>query len=122
MSDEAKKTECNMVAFQGEPGAYSHQACREMRPDMEPLACATFEDAFEAVEEGRAALAVIPIENSTAGRVADIHMLLPHKGLKIIGEYFLPINHALMAPATASEETLKLAYSHVQALHQCRGH
>lgn len=120
MSGEGNKTERSLVAFQGEPGAYSHQACRDMRPDMEPLASATFEDAFEAVEEGRAALAIIPIENSTAGRVADIHMLLPHKGLKIISEYFLPINHALMAPASASEKTLKQAFSHVQALHQCR--
>ncbi len=120
MSDRRENTDCARVAFQGEPGAYSHQACRDMQPAKEPLACATFEDAFEAVEEGRAELAIIPIENSTAGRVADIHMLLPHKGLYIIAEYFLPISHALLAPAAASEETLKQAYSHVQALHQCR--
>ena len=115
-----KVTDGGTVAFQGEPGAYSHQACRDMRPGMEPLACATFEDVFEAVEEGRTELAVIPIENSTAGRVADIHMLLPHKGLKITEEYFLPISHALLGTAKAREQTLKQAYSHVQALHQCR--
>lgn len=120
MSGKSNSTGAGSVAFQGEPGAYSHQACRDMRPGMEPLACETFEDVFEAVEEGRADLAVIPIENSTAGRVADIHMLLPHKGLKIIGEYFLPISHALLGTAAASEQPLKQAYSHVQALHQCR--
>lgn len=120
MTDKSKNRDSGRVAFQGEPGAYSHQACRDMQPDLEPLACATFEDAFEAVEDGRAELAVIPIENSTAGRVADIHMLLPHKGLYIVSEYFLPISHALLATAAASEETLKQAYSHVQALQQCR--
>lgn len=91
-----------------------------MVPQLEPLASETFEDVFEAVEDGRAELAVIPIENSTAGRVADIHLLLPHKGLYITGEYFLPVSHALLGTAEASEATLTQAYSHVQALHQCR--
>ena len=90
----ASKT--NRISFQGEPGANSDTACRNMFPDMEPLPCPTFEDAFNAVETGKADLAMIPIENTIAGRVADIHHLLPESKLHIIGEYFLPIHFQLM--------------------------
>ena len=81
------------IAFQGEPGANSHLACQYDYPKFEALPCPTFEDALAAVKSGEAALAMIPIENSVAGRVADIHHLLPESGLFIIGEYFLPIRH-----------------------------
>jgi prephenate dehydratase len=109
-----------LISFQGEPGANSHIACKEAFPKMEPLPCPTFEDAFAAVQEGRAALAMIPIENSIAGRVADIHHLLPTSGLHIIGEHFLPIHFQLMAIKGASLATIKEVYSHVHALGQCR--
>jgi prephenate dehydratase len=109
-----------LISFQGEPGANSHIACQEAFPAMEPLPCPTFEDAFAAVQEGRAALAMIPIENSIAGRVADIHHLLPTSGLHIIGEHFLPIHFQLMAIKGASLATIKDVYSHVHALGQCR--
>ncbi|WP_374466970.1 prephenate dehydratase [Ferrovibrio sp.] len=109
-----------IVAFQGAPGAYSHLACREALPDMVPLPCATFEDAFAAVREGRAACGLIPIENSTAGRVADIHQLLPEGGLYITAEHFLRVRHQLLAPKAASLKIIKRVYSHVQALSQCR--
>ena len=108
------------ISFQGEPGANSHTACSQARPDHEPLPCATFEDAFAAVNEGEAELAMIPIENSIAGRVADIHHLLPTSGLHIVGEHFLPIHFDLMAlPGVAAEE-LKTVHSHIHALGQCR--
>lgn len=110
----------NAIAFQGLPGAYSNLACREMFPAMEALPCASFEDAFAAVNEGRAALAMIPIENSLAGRVADIHHLLPDSGLFIIAEHFLRVRHHLLAPKGASLASLKRVHSHVQALSQCR--
>ncbi len=86
----------NRIAFQGEPGANSDTACRNVYPEMEPLPCPTFEDAFNAVETGKADLAMIPIENTIAGRVADIHHLLPESRLHIVGEYFLPIHFQLM--------------------------
>ena len=86
----------NRISFQGEPGANSDTACRNMFPGMEPLPCPTFEDAFNAVETGKADLAMIPIENTIAGRVADIHHLLPESKLHIVGEYFLPIHFQLM--------------------------
>jgi prephenate dehydratase len=108
------------ISFQGEPGANSHIACKETFPAMEPLPCPTFEDAFAAVQEGKAALAMIPIENSIAGRVADIHHLLPTSGLHIIGEHFLPIHFQLMAIPGATLSTVKHVYSHVHALGQCR--
>ena len=108
------------VVFQGEPGANSHMACQERFPEAEPVACATFEDCFAAVENGEAELAMIPIENSVAGRVADIHHILPQSSLKIIGEHFLPIHHQLMAPRGATLEGLKSVQSHVMALGQCR--
>ena len=108
------------ISFQGEPGANSHIACREMFPDMEPLACATFEDALAAVKSGDARYAMIPIENSVAGRVADIHHLLPKAELHIVGEHFLRVRHQLMALPDASLGTIKKALSHTQALGQCR--
>ncbi len=108
------------IAYQGEPGANSDIACRDAYPHLTPLPCASFEDAFAAVTEGRAVLAMIPIENSIAGRVADIHHFLPHSGLHIVGEYFLPIHFHLMAPKGATRETLTSVYSHVHALGQCR--
>ena len=81
------------IAYQGEPGANSHIACIEAYPDFEPLSCRTFEDAFQAVKDGEAALAMIPIDNSVAGRVADIHHLMPAANLHIVGEYFLRVHH-----------------------------
>lgn len=108
------------IAYQGEPGANSDIACRDAYPQLTPLPCASFEDAFAAVSEGRAVLGMIPIENSIAGRVADIHHFLPHSGLHIVGEYFLPIHFQLMAPKGAAREGLKSVFSHVHALGQCR--
>ena len=108
------------IAFQGEPGANSHIACNEAYPGHEPLACPTFEDAFAAVRGGRAKLAMIPIDNSIAGRVADIHHLMPRSGLHIVGEWFLPVQHQLMAPRGATLKTIRTVESHVHALGQCR--
>jgi prephenate dehydratase len=108
------------IAFQGEPGANSHIAIVEAFPDAEPLPCATFEDALSAIASGEADLGMIPIENSVAGRVADIHHLLPTSGLHIIGEWFLPIRHQLMAPRGAKLTDIKTVESHVHALGQCR--
>ncbi len=108
------------ISFQGEPGANSHIACREAYPDLEPLPCPTFEDAFAAVANGDAVLAMIPIENSVAGRVADIHHLMPRSGLHIVGEWFLPVKHQLMAPKGATLDGIKTVESHVHALGQCR--
>jgi len=109
------------IAFQGEPGANSHIACNEAYRGYEPLPCPTFEDAFAAVRTGRAALAMIPIDNSVAGRVADIHHLMPKSGLHIVAEWFLPVQHQLMAPAGATLKTIKTVESHIHALGQCRG-
>ncbi len=108
------------IAFQGEPGANSHTACLEVRPDYDPLPCPTFEDVFAAVERGDAELAMIPVENTLAGRVADIHHLLPESSLYIVGEHFLTIHHQLMAPPGATLEGLREVHSHVHALGQCR--
>jgi len=105
------------IAFQGSPGANSHRAATEARPDDLPLPCFSFEDALDAVKDGRAGEAIIPIENSQHGRVADIHFLLPESGLRIVAEYFMPINHALMALGSGPFEA---AYSHPQALGQSR--
>ncbi|RDI59400.1 prephenate dehydratase [Microvirga subterranea] len=109
-----------LISFQGEPGANSHTACEQACPDWQVLPCPTFEDAFAAVQDGQAGLAMIPIENSIAGRVADIHHLLPTSGLHIIGEHFLPIHFQLMAAPDADLGTIKSVYSHVHALGQCR--
>ena len=108
------------IAFQGEPGANSHIACHDVYPDYEAMACPTFEDAFQAVSTGTAALGMIPIENSIAGRVADIHHLLPSSGLHIVGEYFLPVHYSLVAPKGATLDTVRKVRSHPQALGQCR--
>jgi prephenate dehydratase len=108
------------IAFQGSPGAYSDLACRRVFPEMTSLPCAAFEDAFAAVRDGAARLAMIPIENSVAGRVADIHHLMPHAGLKIIGEHFQRVNHHLLAVPGARLEDIRTVHSHVHALHQCR--
>ena len=110
----------NIIAFQGVPGAYSHMACQAVKPEMEVLACASFEDMILAVQEGRAALAMVPVENSIAGRVADIHHLLPDSGLFINGEHFQRVNHHLLAPAGATLDSLVEVHSHAQGLAQCR--
>lgn len=108
------------IAYQGEPGANSDIACRDVYPDMEPLPCATFEDALNAISDGSADLGMIPIENSIAGRVADIHHLMPKSGLYIVGEYFLPIHFQLLGLPDAKLEDLTDVHSHVHALGQCR--
>jgi prephenate dehydratase len=105
------------VSFQGAPGCNGHRAALEYAPDCLPLACFSFEDAIEAVREGRAGRAIIPIENSQHGRVADIHFLLPESGLHIVGEHFVPISYALMA---LGDGPFAAAYSHPQALGQTR--
>ena len=108
------------IAYQGEPGANSHLVCKQHYPEWEALACASFEDVFAAVESGEADLAMIPIDNSIAGRVADIHHFLPDSGLHIIGEHFLRIQFTLMAVPGSSLETIRTVHSHVHALGQCR--
>ncbi|AWC25742.1 P-protein [Aminobacter sp. MSH1] len=113
-------TSTNKIAFQGEPGANSDTACRNVYPTMEPLPCPTFEDAFNAVETGKADLAMIPIENTIAGRVADIHHLLPESKLHIVGEYFLPIHFQLMVLPGVKRSEIKTVHSHIHALGQCR--
>ncbi|NVK18787.1 MAG: prephenate dehydratase [Methylocystaceae bacterium] len=114
------KAPAKTIAFQGELGAYSDLACRMSRPEMTTLPCRTFEDAFAAVRDGAAGLAMIPIENSVAGRVADIHHLLPESGLHIIGEHYQRINHHLLAVKGTKLEDVTEVYSHVHALNQCR--
>jgi prephenate dehydratase len=113
-------TSTNRIAFQGEFGANSDMACRDMFPEMDPLPCATFEDAFNALEQGEADLAMIPIENTIAGRVADIHHLLPESQLHIVGEYFMPIHFQLMALPGAALSDIRTVHSHIHALGQCR--
>ncbi|MCB2082639.1 MAG: prephenate dehydratase [Sphingomonadaceae bacterium] len=122
MQAEAAKDPMRAVAFQGSPGANSHRAAGEACPDHLPLPCFSFEDALDAVNQGRAGCAIIPIENSRNGRVADIHFLLPESGLSIVGEHFMPITHALMAKphADGSLGPFEAAYSHPQALGQSR--
>ena len=108
------------IAFQGELGAYSHEACRVARPDMTPVPCATFEDAIEAVRSGKAELAMLPVENSTYGRVADIHSLLPKSGLHIIEEAFVRVHINLLAVPGTPIEDVKSAMSHTVLLGQCK--
>ncbi|RBI71490.1 prephenate dehydratase [Roseovarius sp. TE539] len=108
------------IAFQGEPGAYSHQACRETRPELEALPCRTFEDAIEAVRSGDAALAMLPVENSTFGRVADIHHLLPESGLHIVQESFVRVHINLLAIPGTPLSRIRTAMSHTMLLGQCR--
>ncbi|MBI3198019.1 MAG: prephenate dehydratase [Rhodospirillales bacterium] len=110
----------NIIAFQGEPGANSDMACRAAFPYMTTLPCPTFETAMAAVQAGRAELAIIPVENSIAGRVADLHSLLPHTRLKIVAEHFQRVEHCLVALPGTSLRTIRTVKSHVQALAQCR--
>ena len=118
MTEAAARDPGRAVAFQGAPGANSHVAVEETFPDGLPLPCFSFDDAIDAVKEGRADCAVIPIENSLHGRVADIHFLLPESGLVITGEHFLPIRYALMGVGPL--DGVREAMSHPQALGQCR--
>ncbi|QOR72054.1 prephenate dehydratase [Ruania alkalisoli] len=108
------------IAYQGEPGANSDILCRQYYPDAQPVPCASFEDVFAAVETRDADLALIPIDNSLAGRVADIHHFLPTSGLHIVAEHFLRIRFMLMAVPGATLETIRTVHSHVHALGQCR--
>ena len=109
------------IAFQGELGAYSHQACRQARPEMEPVPCRTFEDAIEMCRTGEVALAMLPVENSTYGRVPDIHALLPGSGLRIIDETFVRVHISLLGVPGARIEDIRDAMSHMVLLGQCRG-
>jgi prephenate dehydratase len=115
-----KPNPAQTIAFQGAPGAYSDLACRRVFPAMTTLPCGGFEDAFAAVRDGEAQLAMIPIENSVAGRVADIHHLMPDSGLYIIGEHFERVEHHLLALPGATLATIRAVRSHVHALSQCR--
>ncbi len=112
--------EQQLIAFQGEQGAYSEIACREFSKGYEPLACATFEEAIDKVRNGGATRAMLPVENSVAGRVSDIHVLLPESDLFIIGEHFLPIHHQLMALPGVEIKDITRVRSHAMALGQCR--
>ena len=125
MSAQADRSEppggpANTIAFQGARGAYSEAACATRYPAMAVLPCKTFGDAFAAVADGRAARAMIPIENSVAGRVADIHLLLPESGLHIVAEHFERVRHNLLACPGAAPEGLATVRSHIHALAQCR--
>ena len=113
-------SEKEKIAYQGEPGANSHLACLHYDESLEPVACATFEDALDAVSSGTARLAMIPIENSVAGRVADIHHLMPESDLYIIAEHFERVNHQLLVLPGTEAGALKTVHSHTQALGQCR--
>jgi prephenate dehydratase len=108
------------IAYQGEPGANSHIVCQQHHPDAEAVACASFEDVFAAVTGGHADLAMIPIDNSIAGRVADIHHFLPTSGLHIVGEHFLRIQFMVMGVPGTTLESVRTVHSHVHALGQCR--
>ena len=113
-------SDAHVISFQGELGAYSHQACRETYPDYEPLPCATFDEAIAVVKSGQADLAMLPVENSTYGRVADIHRLLPAAGLSIISEHFLRVRIALLAVQGSEISQIRQAMSHTVLLGQCR--
>ncbi|MGB0575074.1 MAG: prephenate dehydratase [Alphaproteobacteria bacterium] len=114
------KNPSNTIVFQGLPGAYSHLACQQVYPEMNVLPAQTFEDMFAAVEKGRAKYAMTPIENSVAGRVADIHRLMPDSGLFIVREHFMRVNHHLLVPKGATLKSIRVVRSHVHALAQCR--
>ena len=116
----ATKYRGGKIAFQGHPGAYSQIACSRVFPNMEALPCTSFDDAFAAVRDGEAQLAMIPIDNSVAGRVADVHHLLPNSGLAIIGEHYEEIHHHLLAVPGATLDTIRRVRSHVHAVSQCR--
>jgi prephenate dehydratase len=108
------------ISYQGEPGAWSDIACRAMFPHLKPVPCRGFEDAFKAVKDGRADLAMIPVDNTLAGRVADVHHLIPKGDLYIVGEHFQPIQMALLGVKGAKISDLTDVYSHIHALPQCR--
>ncbi|MGD9638046.1 MAG: prephenate dehydratase [Alphaproteobacteria bacterium] len=110
----------NIIAYQGYPGAYSQMACNAKFPLLETMPCPTFELAMDAVREGKAKFAMLPVENSVAGRVADIHSLLPNSNLYIVGEHYQRIEHCLMACKGATIDSIKTVHSHIQALSQCR--
>lgn len=109
-----------IISFQGALGANSDLACRAMYPDWETLPCETFQDAFDAVKNSDATRAMIPIDNTLAGRVADVHHLMPGSGLRILAEHFEPIRHALMGVKGVKIEELEHVHSHVHAIPQCR--
>ncbi len=113
-------TRTGRIAYQGEPGSNSHAVCVHHHPGYEPVPCASFEDVFAAVREGSCDLAMIPIDNSVAGRVADIHHFLPESGLHIVGEHFWRIQFQLLAVPGATLSTIRTVHSHVHALGQCR--
>ncbi len=108
------------IAFQGEEGAYSDMACRAVFPELKTIPCDSFDDAFIAVNDGRADLAMIPVDNTIAGRVADVHHLMPDGDLFIIGEHFQPISHMLLGVRGAKIEDIKHVHSHIHAIPQCR--
>lgn len=114
------KNKAEKIAFLGIHGTYSDMACRSAYSNLESLPCSSFEDVFAAVIDGDAKLAMIPIDNTLAGRVADVHNLLPASDLHIIAEHFQPVSHALVAPKGASLKTIKYVHSHVHAIPQCR--
>ena len=109
-----------IIAFQGRPGAYSDLACHAVFPDWQTLPCTSFEDAFAAVHDGKATYFMMPVENSTAGRVADIHHILPSGGLHIIAEHYQPVEHHLLGLPGTKLGDIKTAHSHIQALSQCK--
>lgn len=110
-----------LISFQGEPGAYSHQACAQARPGMEVLPCGTFEEVVESVRDGRADLGMLAVENSTYGRVADVHSLLPNSGLHIIDETFVRVHVNLLGVKGAGVADVREAHGHVVILPQCAG-
>lgn len=112
--------EYRSIAFQGAHGAYSDMSCRAVFPDLETLPCDSFDEAFRAVIDGRSDLAMIPVDNTIAGRVADVHHLMPQGDLFIIGEHFQPVNHMLLGVKGAKIEDIKHVHSHVHAIPQCR--
>jgi prephenate dehydratase len=120
MREAAARDPVRAIAFQGAPGAYSHQAVRETAPEGLPLPCFSFEDALAAVNDGQAERAVIPVENSLHGRVADVHFLLPESGLSVVGEHYVKVEHCLLGAAGATLADVREAMSHPQALGQCR--
>lgn len=113
-------SDAKTIAFQGAYGAYSDLAAREACPDLETIPCTSFDDAFDAIKSGKADLAMIPVDNTLAGRVADVHRLLPETGVTIVGEHFLPVRHALLGTKNSSLDSVKHVYSHIHALPQCK--
>ena len=122
MSAEVKTQPNETIAFQGKEGAHADLACRTHYPYFHTHACPTFDDVFELVATGKVGLGLIPIENSQAGRVAEIHQILPRTNLHIVGEHFMKVEHHLLAPKGATIAGIKKVYSHPQALMQCREH